>query len=191
MAFFCGALPLSDWLGRIALHTDIRTYGDGNPGATNVWRAGGLGWGILAVLLDFGKGLAPVVAARLSGLAGWSLAPVALAPVLGHAYTPFLRFSGGKALAVTFGIWTALAAWEAPTVLGVAFAFWLALLAVEGWAVLCGMLTLLGFLLFTGAEGYLLAVWVGTFLLFVWKHRSDFRKRPRLDKGFLRPLFRK
>ncbi len=191
VAFLCGSLPLSYWLGRIALHTDIRAYGDGNPGATNVWRAGGPGWGLLAVFLDFGKGLAPVAAARLFGVDGWALVPVALAPVIGHAYTPFLQFQGGKALAVTFGIWTGLTAWEVPTVLGLAFAFWLALLAVEGWAVLCGMLTLLAYLLVTGAEAYLLVVWAGTFLLFVWKHRVDFHRRPRPNKGILRPLFRK
>lgn len=185
-AFFCGSLPLSYWLGRIFLHTDIRQFGDGNPGAANVWRAGGRWWGLLAVFLDALKGLVPVALANFwAGLSGWPLAAVALAPILGHAYTPFLGFSGGKALAVTFGVWTGLTLWQGPVVLGAAFAVWLLILRVEGWAILAGMLTLLVYFLLTQAPLTWLAVWLGSFLLFMWKHRADFRRRPDLSRGIL------
>ncbi|KPK05115.1 MAG: hypothetical protein AMJ56_16395, partial [Anaerolineae bacterium SG8_19] len=60
LAFLCGSLPLSVWLGRLVLGIDIRQFGDGNPGAANVWRAGGAKWGLTAVLLDFLKGAIPV-----------------------------------------------------------------------------------------------------------------------------------
>lgn len=188
-AFLCGALPLSYWLGRLALHVDIRQYGDGNPGAANVWRAGGKWWGLLAVLLDALKGLIPVALANFqAGLDGWALVAVALAPMVGHAYTPFLSFSGGKALAVTFGVWTGLTLWQVPVVLGLAFAFWLLVLRVEGWAILAGMLTLFLYLILTAAPWTWLAVWAGSLLLFLWKHRDDFQRSPQWSRGLLGKL---
>ncbi len=192
LAFLTGSLPLSLWLGKIALHTDIRLCGDGNPGAANVWRAGGKWWGILAGLLDFLKGALPVGLANfLAGLEGGTLVAVALAPILGHAFSPFLRFQGGKSLAVTFGIWTGLTLWVVPTVLGLAFGFWLAVLVVEGWAVLLGMVTLLVFLLVAWPDAVLIAVWFGNLIIFVRKHRADYGRAPELSKGILRPLFPK
>ncbi len=192
LAFLMGSLPLSLWLGKIALQTDIRNYGDGNPGAANVWRAGGKGWGLLAAVLDVLKGALPVGLANfVVGLESWALVAVALAPLLGHAYSPFLRFRGGKSIAVTIGIWAGLTLWVVPTVLGVAFGLWLAILVVEGWAVLVGMLTLLVFLLLTRAEPAFFAVWLGNVVLLTWKHRADYHRSPRLSKGILRTLFRK
>jgi acyl phosphate:glycerol-3-phosphate acyltransferase len=173
-AFVCGALPLSYWLGRVALHKDIRQYGDGNPGAANVWRAGGKWWGLLAIFLDGLKGLVPVALANFAAhLTGWPLVAVALAPIVGHAFTPFLRFEGGKALAVTFGVWTGLTLWQAPVVLGLALAVWLKLLKVEGRALVAGMLTLLVYFMLSGAPWTWYAVWTGSLLLFIWKHRTQ------------------
>ncbi len=187
VSFFCGALPFSVWVGQLALRRDIRTYGDGNPGAANVFRAGNKKWGVLAILLDGFKGAIPVgIAHYLVGLDGWGLTAVALAPILGHAFSPFLRFRGGKALAVTFGVWLGLTLWWGPTALGLAFAFWLWLLTVEGWAVLAGMLTFLGVLLLVGAPPALLGAWLGNALILAWKHRADLRQ-----KVGIRPLQQK
>ncbi|MDX1689246.1 MAG: glycerol-3-phosphate acyltransferase, partial [Candidatus Promineifilaceae bacterium] len=112
VAFLCGSLPFSVWIGRAALEKEITRFGDGNPGAANVWRAGGVGWGMLAGLLDFLKGATPVALANyVLGLDSLILAFVAIAPIAGHAFSPFLRFRGGKALAVTFGIWAGLTIW--------------------------------------------------------------------------------
>ncbi|MDX1617075.1 MAG: glycerol-3-phosphate acyltransferase [Candidatus Promineifilaceae bacterium] len=182
IAFLSGALPFSVWIGRLALGHDIRQIGDHNPGAANVYRAGGKRWGALAIILDFLKGAAPVSLAHYAvGLAGWSLVIVALAPILGHAYSPLLGFRGGKALAVTFGIWTGLTLWQVPLALGLFLALWLALLAAEGWAVLFGMLTLLGGLALAGASWELFAVWLGNFLILTWKHRHDLQQLPRRE----------
>ncbi|MBK8048150.1 MAG: glycerol-3-phosphate acyltransferase [Anaerolineales bacterium] len=190
IAFVCGALPFSYWLGKVVLHVDIRQYGDGNPGAANVWRAGGKWWGVLAILLDAFKGCIPVAfAVHWAGVSGWALVLVALAPIIGHAYTPFLNFQGGKALAVTFGIWTALTVWFAPVVLGLALAVWLKVLVVEGWAILFGMLTLLVAFWLTGADWTLYWVWLGSLLLLLWKHRTDFRHAPPVRRGVLAPIF--
>lgn len=182
-SFLSGALPLSYWLGRLALGIDIREYGDGNPGAANVWRAGGVGWGWLAILLDFFKGAVPVGLANfVGGVAGWGLTAVALAPILGHAFSPFLCFRGGKALAVTFGVWSGLSVWVIPTVLGLLFALWFYLLKPEGWAVLAGSLSLLIVLLVLPVPPVWLSVWLGMALIFTWTHRADLIQRPRLRR---------
>ena len=60
LGFLLGALPFSVWIGRFGLQRDIMKVGDGNPGATNVLRAGGFLWFSLALMLDIGKGALPV-----------------------------------------------------------------------------------------------------------------------------------
>ncbi|NIV30941.1 MAG: hypothetical protein GWN58_16055, partial [Anaerolineae bacterium] len=99
LAYLLGAIPFPFWLGRLAARRDIRSFGDGNPGAINAWKAGGWRVGLPALLLDYLKGAVPVGLAHFQySLSGWCLVPVALAPVLGHASTPFLKFRGGKAV---------------------------------------------------------------------------------------------
>ncbi|MEM7034693.1 MAG: glycerol-3-phosphate acyltransferase [Chloroflexota bacterium] len=177
VAFICGALPMSVWLGRLVLKTDIRQYGDGNPGAANVWRAGGAKWGVTAILLDSFKGAIPVWIAQFGlGIDGMALAAVTIAPVLGHAISPFIGFKGGKALAVTFGVWCGLTLWLGPTLLGICFGLWLGLLTVEGWAVFFGSLSFLVCLLLLQVGSTWLVVWLGITAILFWKHLADFRR---------------
>lgn len=182
IAFFCGSLPLSVWLGRLALGEDITQYGDSNPGASNVWRAGGARWGLLAVLLDALKGAIPVgLAYFVFGVEGLALVAVAIAPIAGHAFSPFLGFRGGKALAVTFGIWTGLTLWIVPSILGIFFGLYLSIVKPAGWAVMSGVFSLLIVLLFIGNPLWL-GVWVGMAVILAWKHRSDLAKKPELSR---------
>lgn len=190
IGFALGSLPISVWLGRLVLRTDIRSYGDGNPGGTNVVRAGNRGLGLLVIFLDMLKGAVPVALAHFAvGVAGWPLAPVMLAPILGHAFSPFLRFRGGKAVATTFGVWSALTAPLGPFVMGGSVLLFYLVLKSSGWAVIAAFLTLLGFLLApalhwrspglsAGVTLPLLATWAGTMVLLVWKHRADLRRLP-------------
>jgi glycerol-3-phosphate acyltransferase PlsY len=69
-AFWLGACPFSVWIGQWVLGKDIRNYGDGNPGAANVFRAGGRKSGCLALILDVAKG-APFVALTHSFFTSW------------------------------------------------------------------------------------------------------------------------
>jgi glycerol-3-phosphate acyltransferase PlsY len=180
-AFLSGSLPFSVWVGQLALRTDIRRYGDGNPGATNVLRSGSRGWAALALLFDSLKGAIPVGLAYFwAGLTGWLLVAVALAPVLGHAFSPLLRFRGGKAVAVTFGLWTGLTLWEGPTVLGLALGLWFTFIAVDGWAMLLALFSLLAYLLLARPEADLLTIWMGNTLILAWKHRADLAQWPQL-----------
>lgn len=180
IAFLCGSLPFSVWIGRAVLGKEITHFGDGNPGATNVWRAGAKGWAVLAVFLDFLKGATPVALANyVIGLDGLILALIAVAPIAGHAFSPLLHFRGGKALAVTFGIWSGLTLWIIPVILGMLFGIALALLRPDAWAVIAGMFGLFVILLLFGNLLWL-EVWVGMVIIVGWKHKADLGERPNL-----------
>jgi len=180
VAFVVGSLPFSVWVGRIGARTDVRQFGDGNPGAVNAWRAGGWRVGLLALVLDVVKGAAPVALARSVGeLWGWGLLPMAIAPLLGHAFSPWLRFRGGKAVASTFGVWSALTYWEAPTVLGLSLAGIRAIQRVDGWTVVLSVPTVALYLVLRGAEPWILVCLGLNFALLVWTHRHDLRSPPR------------
>ena len=104
-AFRLGACPFSLWLGKWLMKDDIRRYGDHNPGAYNVFRAGNVKIGILALILDIAKGIPFVLLAHtLLKLPDPAVYAIGLCAILGHAYSPFLRFKGGRALAVTAGV---------------------------------------------------------------------------------------
>ena len=180
LGFALGSLPFAFWLGKIGARDDIRRHGDGNPGAANAWRAGGWWVGLLSLILDVTKGALPVALARTLGdLWGWALLPVAIAPVLGHAFSPWLRFRGGKGVASTFGVWSALTYWEVPTVLGLSFALLRTVQAADAWTVVLALPVVVLFLGLRGAEPWLLATWVANFVLLVWTHRRDLRSPPR------------
>ena len=185
-AFFAGSLPFSVWIGRAFLNKDIRQYGDGNPGTFNVARAGGVTWAVLALILDFLKGAIPVWVARfMFGLDGWALVAVALAPPLGHAFSPFLGFKGGKAIASIGGVGSGLTLWEAPTVGGLMLGFWYTFLNESGWATLFAMLSVLAYYLLTSRNPVVLATWIGHFALLVYKHRSELVHLPTLRAWYL------
>jgi glycerol-3-phosphate acyltransferase PlsY len=191
LGFLSGSFPFSVWMGRLIAHADIRRYGDGNPGLTNAWRAGGWRAGVPSLLLDYFKAAIPVGVAHFSsGLSGWWLLPVALAPVLGHAFSPFLRFRGGKAVAATFGIWSGLTLWAGPTVLGLALVLAVAVNTADHWSVVFGMVVLLVYVLLASASAVLVAIWASNLAILLWKHRHDLRKPARL-RPWLNKLLRR
>lgn len=173
-AFFCGSLPFSVWVGKFALRTDIRQFGDANPGAANVFRAGSKGWGALAIVLDILKGAVPVGLANYGAhITGWSLAIIALAPIAGHAFSPFLHFKGGKAIAVSLGIWCGLTLYQVPLVLGLILGIYIVLFTNNGLSTMLGFASLIGYLLIIAAPLWMLGVWLGNLIIVTWKHRAD------------------
>jgi acyl phosphate:glycerol-3-phosphate acyltransferase len=193
LGYLCGSLPFSVWLAKWVLGVDVRQVGeDHNPGSANVFKAAGKSkwWlGMSALLLDGFKGLIPVAIATYNfHVTGWWLVPVALAPLVGHAYSIFLGFQGGKAVATTFGIWTAITVYRVPLVLGGLFIFLSMILASNAWAVILGMLGVLIFLLFSHAEGWLLAIWAGNMLILILKHTSELRQPIQLNPRIQRLL---
>jgi acyl phosphate:glycerol-3-phosphate acyltransferase len=187
LSFIIGALPFSVWIGKVALKVDIRQYGDKNPGATNVLRAGGYGWFFVALMLDISKGAAPVgMAYYIFGWQGWEILPIALAPPLGHTFSPFLNWRGGKALASAYGVWIGLTLWTMPLISILAIILFALLITPSGWAVMAALAVMLGALLLWLQDPIFLAVWAGQTALLIYNHRADLGKRPQL-----RPLAKK
>ncbi|MBZ0305360.1 MAG: glycerol-3-phosphate acyltransferase, partial [Anaerolineae bacterium] len=121
----------------------------------------------------------PGLAWFFAGITDWRIVPIAVAPVAGHAFSPFLKFKGGKALAATFGVWSGLTLAEVPTMLGLLMTLFFILLTVDGWAVVLAMLPLSVYMLLY-KNTILLAVWAGIFIILVLKHRADLQKPLRL-----------
>ncbi len=120
-AFLSGSLPTAYLVGCMR-GTDIRKHGSGNVGATNAFRVLGKGAGFFVFAVDFAKGYAPVFVFLRSGgdpsVAAW----IGLAAILGHVFTPFLGFKGGKGVATGAGVLTA----SHPLLFAGAIAVWIA-----------------------------------------------------------------
>lgn len=106
MSYLLGSIPTAYLLGRALKGIDIREHGSGNVGATNVFRVMGKGPGVIALLGDILKGvLAVAVVPDLLGLTGiMHRVAMALMVVIGHNWTVFLNFQGGKGIATSLGV---------------------------------------------------------------------------------------
>src|ERR1700688_277123 len=107
-AYLLGSIPWSYLIVKLAKGRDVRTVGSGNAGATNVMRPAGKPAGSAALLLDCGKGIAAVAAARALGASSAVVGAAATAVVIGHIYPVFLGFRGGKGVATASGALGAL-----------------------------------------------------------------------------------
>lgn len=175
-AYFFGTLPLAYWVGRAVMRRDIRDVGDGNPGSTNFFKSGGrkyMGWGILAMLLEVVKVMLPVMfGAWYGNLDGWWLVALALAPVVGNAFTPFLKFQGSKSIAAILGMWGGLTFFIIPSILGILFFVWIKLLKRDAWGIIAAYLTLLAGFVLLRSEWFYYPIWLGSFLILVYKWRA-------------------
>jgi acyl phosphate:glycerol-3-phosphate acyltransferase len=185
-ACLCGSLPFSVWVSRL-FGKDARAVGDGNPGATNALKAGGWYVGLIAFLLDVSKAAAPVgLAYKIWGWRNWEIVPIAIAPMFGSAFSPFLKFKGGKSLSVSLGIWIGLTLWEAPVVILTSLSAAFLVQAVSGWAVVVSLLSMVIYLFLRGSAPQLWVILGLQALLLFWTHRADLRQRPRLRKWLSR-----
>jgi acyl phosphate:glycerol-3-phosphate acyltransferase len=123
-SFLCGAIPTGYLLVKALKHEDIRTIGSGNIGSTNVGRAAGTGASLITQVIDIIKGLIPVALALILsrhfdfGTARMTvIAAIALASILGHDFSPFLKFRGGKGVNTTIGAFLLLA--PVPVLVGI------------------------------------------------------------------------
>ncbi len=184
LSFFLGALPFSVWVGKFLLGKDIREYGDKNPGATNVLRAGGYPAFIVALMLDITKGALPVgLAYFIFGIQDFRIVPIALAAPLGHAISPFLEWRGGKSIAAAFGVWIGLTLWEIPVIAIVALVIFSLLIRPSGWALMFALGSMLIAILTWQQDPVLLVVLLVHILLLIWNHLEDLQKRPSLRVG--------
>lgn len=116
-AYLLGSIPFGLILARIFCKTDVQKAGSGNIGATNVTRLCGLPVGILTLFFDAGKGFSAVYLAiflfvtpdKEPGQLALFISSTGLAVILGHMFSVFLKFKGGKAVATTIGVFLCLA----------------------------------------------------------------------------------
>ncbi|MCX7184878.1 MAG: glycerol-3-phosphate 1-O-acyltransferase PlsY [Nitrosospira sp.] len=176
LAYLLGSISfalVASWIFKLP---DPRTYGSGNPGATNVLRSGKKAAAVLTLLGDAGKGWLAVALAQYfavtAGLGGEAVAAVALAVLLGHVFPVFLRFEGGKGVATAVGV-----------LLGLNLG--MGLLAIATWilvamiwrisslaALTAAALAPLYAVFFLGFEMNALAVLIMSLLL-IWRHKSN------------------
>ncbi|HPO11876.1 MAG TPA: glycerol-3-phosphate 1-O-acyltransferase PlsY [Candidatus Hydrogenedentes bacterium] len=109
LSYALGSIPTGLWLGLWLRKIDIREHGSKNIGATNTMRVLGKKLGAIALAGDVAKGIVPVV--LLARLGTWEHLPLAcgLAAILGHTFSLFLKFNGGKGVATSTGVFLALA----------------------------------------------------------------------------------
>lgn len=125
-SYFIGAIPFGLIVGKVSKGIDIRDFGSGNIGASNVLRTLGPVLGVLVLLLDTAKGLAAVLICKALGLTPWFIVLGALMGVAGHTLSVFLKFRGGKGVATSLGVIIGLD----PAAAGIAFGLWLIIVAV-------------------------------------------------------------
>jgi acyl phosphate:glycerol-3-phosphate acyltransferase len=175
--FLLGSIPVGLWWGRIFRGIDVRCHGSGNLGATNVYRVLGPAHGIAVFLLDVAKGGGAVlVAHRVAGQESIDVLAGLLA-VLGHMFTPWAGFRGGKGVATGLGIWLLLA----PVPSLIALAVWggcIALTRRVSAASLGASAALVPLVFqFGGGRGTLLPSLAAVTAVLVWiRHRANIRR---------------
>ena len=107
LAYLIGAIPIG-LLAGFAKGVDVRETGSGNIGTTNVMRAVGTRIGIAVFIGDVLKGVLGVLLCKALGGEGWVLGMAALFAVMGHCFSPYLAFKGGKGVATTLGAFLAV-----------------------------------------------------------------------------------
>jgi glycerol-3-phosphate acyltransferase PlsY len=178
-AYLIGSLSFAVIISRLMGLADPRSYGSGNPGATNVLRSGHRGAAIMTLAFDVLKGYVPVFLALWLGgpygLGPLTVAAVGLAAFVGHLWPVFFRFQGGKGVATAAGVLLALnpllaAATLASFALVVGFTRYVSLGSIVA-AVFAPFYQLL----IWGAEPALLTL-VPMGLLLIWRHQGNIRK---------------
>jgi acyl phosphate:glycerol-3-phosphate acyltransferase len=176
VSYLIGSLSFAVIVSRALGLPDPRSYGSGNPGATNVLRTGRKLAALLTLLGDGGKGgLAVFLAARYAadfGVGGTAVAACAVAVFLGHVFPVFLGFKGGKGVATAGGALLAIDPW-----LGLAaLATWLVVAIVFRYASLASIVAALG----APAYAYFMSAPVSTVLalvligaLIIWRHKGN------------------
>ena len=183
-AYLIGSLSFAVIVSRVMGLHDPRTYGSGNPGATNVLRSGSKPAAIATLLLDALKGWLPVMLVQWFGkpygLGDGTLAAVALAAFLGHLYPVFFRFQGGKGVATALGVLLGISVW-----LGLATALtWLIIAVFFRYSSLASLVAAVFapvyYVLFGGVLWYteapVTAAIVVMGLLLIWRHRENIQR---------------
>lgn len=174
LAFVLGSIPFGLYIAKSLCNIDPRLDGSRNTGATNVARLCGTKFGIATLLLDVGKGFFPVLMASAWMDSEFALSIVGLAAILGHAYSCFMNYKGGKAVATTMGVFLALN----PVGTIICGLLCLGVVALSGHVSMGSLtiaLSLPVLMLLTGHPVYVPVALVVMVLLF-WKHKENIHR---------------
>lgn len=173
-AYLYGAMPFG-YLIALSKGVDIRKIGSGNIGTTNVYRALGVAFGVITLVLDLSKGFIPSYLAfhYFSGLTPLQQWLLFLAPIIGHCFSVFLRFKGGKGVATSVG---ALLGFDIRLVL-MFVAVWLVTFLPTRWVSLGSILGIWSVFIFAFAILPFFP-WALLFLAFfiTWRHKDNIRR---------------
>ena len=179
LAYLLGSLSFAVIVSKAMRLDDPRSYGSGNPGATNVLRSGNKLAAILTLLLDALKGVVAVLVARALaprlGLAETTIALAGLAAFLGHLFPVFFRFQGGKGVATAAGVLLALNGWLGLASLGT----WLVVALATRYSSLAALVTAVLAPVYTWwlvGDARVVALVAVMSALLVWRHRSNIAK---------------
>src|SRR3989339_361578 len=172
-SYFLGAIPFSYLIARakgVALHQS----GTKNIGASNVILTTGAKEGAFAMFLDGLKGLVPVILGRYFLVGEWGIVLLVLAAVIGHDFSVYLKFKGGKGLATSGGAFLAI---DPYLTLFCFFFYWAVYLFIKQFILTTLiLLTLLPFFVFVfGLHSSYVFLAAGLALLYYWTHRKDLR----------------
>jgi glycerol-3-phosphate acyltransferase PlsY len=187
LAYLIGSVPFAVVSSKAFGLPDPRSYGSGNPGATNVLRTGRKGAAALTLLGDAAKGWVAVALAQHFALGEPGIAAVAVAVFLGHLYPLFLGFKGGKGVATALGVLLALSGWLGLLVL----LTWVAVAALWRYSSLAGIVAAVLAPLYSAwllGAGWLFGGVLLMAVMLVWRHRGNLRKlaagtEPRIGSG--------
>jgi glycerol-3-phosphate acyltransferase PlsY len=174
LGYLAGSVPFAYLLAR-RVGIDVRRTGSGNVGAANVLRTTGTWRGVATMALDVGKGAAAVALAGLSSSGGGALAVGGAAAVVGHIYPVWLRFHGGKGVAVAAGVFSVLA----PLATGISALLFLVTVTVTRYVSLgsiAATVALPPIAWLSGAPGAVVAAATGTGCLILFRHRANLRR---------------
>ena len=179
LAYLLGSLSFAVIVSKAMRLDDPRTYGSGNPGATNVLRSGNKVAAILTLLLDALKGVVAVLVARAFadrfGFGETTIALAGIAAFLGHLYPVFFKFEGGKGVATAAGVLLALNLWVGLASLGT----WLVIAFATRYSSLAALVTALVapvFTYFLIGDPPVAALVAVMSVLLIWRHRSNITK---------------
>ena len=175
LSYLLGSIPTSYIIGKYLHGIDLRRHGSGNLGATNAFRVLGVKSALPVVLVDIGKGFLPTwLFPRLVGAGlGWTLA-FGAAAILGHMFSVWVRFRGGKGMATGAGVFLALAPWAvlAGLVLWLALTFGTGYVSVGSVAAALALPALVALTPHRGGWGvFWFSLALGLFV--VWAHRGN------------------
>ena len=177
VSFFSASIPWSLIIGFIFSKQDIRTIGDKNPGGTNTLKLSGIKVGLLAISLDILKSFFPIYFAIIFGFDGFQLAILCFAAITGSIFSPFLRFNGGKSLAVSCGIWMAISLGMIGPLICLIMAFSHLIQKTHLWTILSGWLGILIWVLIFSLSIEYIVIFIINFILVMFKHKNEFNQK--------------